>query len=634
MLASPFPAGCPVGVVVKASARRRPGSDSGTRCQGAAARSAEEGKQRKSKGSKGGGAGAKKSEGIKGREAKEKHAAMAPQHQKQAKVAAMREFAQDERLLFTGVAAGKDAIRCIYAFPNEYTVGICSLGYQLVWAHLAASPGVHVARLFTDASEPLPRDPHLVGFSLSWELDYRNVMALLAELGVPPRAADRGDSDCLVFGGGAVLSANPEPYTDFFDVILLGDGETLLDAFLEAFQATRGGQGSRLDRLQALAQVPGVYVPCLYEVEYAAADGPIVAIRPLNDGVPASVTKQTYRGKDLAASTVVSKRMAWENIFMVEVVRSCPEMCRFCLASYGSLPFRSASLESGLIPSIERGLQETDRLGLLGASVTQHPEFNELLAYVLQPRLAHVRLSIASVRTNTVTPLLAEALAKRGTKSLTVAVESGSEKMRRIVNKKLETEEILAAAANAQQGGLEGLKLYGMVGLPGEEEEDIEATVELMKAVRKAAPGLRLTLGCSTFVPKAQTPFQWYGVRKEGERRLEYLAKAMRAQGVEFRPESYKWSVIQALLSRGDRRLGRLLEKVSEYGDSHGSFRRAFKELEGTLPPMDYYVHREASTDVLPWAVLRGTLTEATLVKHAADAAAHFSEPKTLIATP
>lgn len=158
--------------------------------------------------------------------------------------------------------------------------------------------------------------------------------------------------------------------------------------------------------------------------------------------VPPVVNKQTYRGPALARSTVVTPRMAWESIYMVEVVRSCPEMCRFCLASYASLPFRAPPVGDALIPAIEAGLAVTDRIGLLGASVTQHPQFDELLRFMMDPARSHVRMSIASVRTNTVTQQLASALAARGTRSLTVAVESGSERMRRVVNKKLLQEEI------------------------------------------------------------------------------------------------------------------------------------------------------------------------------------------------
>ncbi|WP_375503926.1 B12-binding domain-containing radical SAM protein [uncultured Nostoc sp.] len=535
-----------------------------------------------------------------------------------------------ERLLFTPATPDTNAIPIIFAFPNEYSVGITSLGYQVVWATLAMRDDVQVSRLFTDTHEQLPRTPAIVGFSISWELDYVNILNLLESLEIPILATYRDDSHPIIFGGGPVLTANPEPFAAFFDVILLGDGENLLGNFIEAYKEVRNA--SRQTQLKRLAQIPGIYVPSLYEVEYHSIDGAVKSIKPISPEIPAVVQKQTYRGNTLSASTVVTEKAAWENIYMVEVVRSCPEMCRFCLASYLTLPFRTASLESSLIPAIERGLEVTNRLGLLGASVTQHPEFETLLDYISQPKYDDVRLSIASVRTNTVTVQLAETLTKRDTRSLTIAVESGSEKIRQIINKKLHNDEIIQAAVNAKAGGLKSLKLYGMTGIPGEEAEDLEQTVTMMRNIKKAAPGLRLTYGCSTFVPKAHTPFQWFGVNRQAEKRLLFLQKQLKPQGIEFRPESYNWSIIQALLSRGDRRVSQLLQLTRDFGNSLGSYKRAFKQLKGQIPDLDFYVHAEWSTEqVLPWSHLQGPLPQSTLLKHLADAKSYINpSPKEL----
>ena len=528
-----------------------------------------------------------------------------------------------EHLLFTPATPENNAIPLIFAFPNEYSVGITSLGYQIVWATFAMRSDVDVARLFTDTQEPLPRTPELLGFSVSWELDYINIFNLLESLGIPLHSTKREDHHPLVFGGGSVLTANPEPLADFFDIILLGDGENLLDSFIDAYQEVR--KANRTTKLRHLAKVPGIYIPSLYEVTYEDSEGEIKSIQPIDTDIPDTIQKQTYRGNTLSASTVVTEKAAWENIYMVEVVRSCPEMCRFCLASYLTLPFRTASLEDSLIPAINKGLQVTNRLGLLGASVTQHPEFETLLDYLSQPQYEDVRLSIASVRTNTVTEKLAQTLTKRDTRSITIAVESGSERLRQIVNKKLSNEEIIQAAVNAKAGGLKAIKFYGMAGIPGETTEDIEQTITMMEAVKKAAPGLRLTLGCSTFVPKSHTPFQWFGVNPEAKTRLKYLEKQLRKRGIDFRPESYNWSVIQALISRGDRRLASLLELTREYGDSVGSYKRAFKQLRGKIPTLDFYVHRNWSQEqILPWHHLHGALPTKTLIKHLQEATSHF----------
>lgn len=536
----------------------------------------------------------------------------------------------DETLLFQSVPAVENAIKVVYAYPNEYTVGITSLGYQLVWAFLETHELCSVSRLFTDVSDQVPQKIDMVGFSFSWELDYVHVVNMLSGLEVPTFADDRTEEHPIVFGGGPVLTANPEPFAGFFDVILLGDGEEILDRFVQVMYSMKNdasslglqnSAGRRLEMLEVLSQIPGIYVPQFYEPKYDIHSSDIVDIVKKNPMAPDIVQKQTYRGDTLAASTIVSPRMAWENIFMVETVRSCPEMCRFCLASYLTLPFRPAALESSLIPTIEKGLEVTDRIGLLGASVTQHPEFDQLLEWLMKPERKHMRLSIASVRTNTVTQDLAEALSSRGTKSLTIAVESGSPRIRRIVNKKLEQEDIEKAAVNAQMGGLQSLKLYGMVGIPGESDDiesnaDINATIAMMKSLKQAAPRLKLTLGCSTFVPKAHTPFQWCGVQKAADKKLKYLEKELRKDGVQFRPESYKWSVVQALLSRGDRRLTPMLLEANDLGGSLSTFKRAAKEIPD-LPPLEYYSHKDYDTQkLLPWSHLRGPLPVETLRKH------------------
>ncbi|MBD2100761.1 radical SAM protein [Leptolyngbya sp. FACHB-261] len=530
----------------------------------------------------------------------------------------------EERLLFTPAVPAAEAVPVVFAFPNEYAVGITSLGYQVIWAMLASRPDLRVSREFTDWREASRNSPELLGFSLSWELDYANLLNLLEQRRIPIHAEQRTEEHPLVFGGGPVLTANPEPFASYFDLILLGDGEELLGEFLDAYQQVRNSD--RWTQLKHLAQVPGVYVPAGYQATYAAADGPLLAVEPVDPAFPARITKRTFRGNTLSASTVVTPKAAWENIYMVETVRSCPEMCRFCLASYLTLPFRTPDVETSLIPAIERGLQVTDRIGLLGASVTQHPEFETLLDYFARPEHDQVRLSLASVRAGTLTEKLARTLTEHDTHSVTIAVESGSERLRQLINKKLDQEEIRQAARAAKAGGLKAMKLYGMVGIPGEEWSDLEHTLSLMQDLRRVAPGLRLTLGCSTFVPKAHTPFQWSGVDAGAEKKLKFLQKHLGKAGIDFRPESYNGSVIQAVISRGDRRVAQVLERVRQYGSnlesaSAGSFRRAFKELRGQLPDLAFYVHAEWSiVGTLPWSHLQGPLPLGTLLKHRSEA--------------
>ena len=534
-------------------------------------------------------------------------------------------------MLFEPVVPQPGALRAVLAFPSTYTVGITSLGYQVVWATLAQRSDVDVRRLFTDQADPFHGSSRgrggrldLFGLSLSWELDGPVLLDLLEQQRIPIWAAERGEDDPIVFGGGPVLTANPEPLAPFFDVVLLGDGELLLPAFIDALQA--GRDAPRAERLRQLAAVPGVYVPSLYAPRYSP-EGDLLAVEPTEAGIPATVAKQTWRGNTLSHSAVITPEAAWPSIHMVEVVRSCPELCRFCLASYLTLPFRTPSLEDGLIPAVEKGLVATQRLGLLGASVTQHPQFADLLAWLDQDRFEGTRVSVSSVRAATVTAELGRILAKRGSKSLTIAIESGSERMRQVVNKKLSSEEIYSAARYAKEGGLTGLKLYGMVGLPTEEETDVEATAELLLALKKATPGLRLTLGVSSFVPKAHTPFQWQGVRPEADKRLKLLAKRLKPKGIELRPESYGWSVIQALLSRSDRRLAPVIAAARGKHESLGGWKQAYRAVREQTsgperpPAWEEVIHATWNSErVLPWAHLEGPLPAATLAKHRLDA--------------
>lgn len=354
----------------------------------------------------------------------------------------MQQFKKEETLFFdpTPTATNRaidETIEIVYAYPNEYAVGICSLGYQIVWATFCGIPNVNVTRLFTDAMENLPYRTDLLGFSMSWELDYVGIFAQLEFANVPRRALDRTDTDPIVFGGGPVLTANPEPFAEFFDVILLGDGENLIPGFIENYVSSKGK--GRRHVLEALAQLEGAYIPSLYDVQYESPTGPLKSITAQTSTsdaiqIPDTVKKATYRGKTLATSTVVSPKCAWENIFMVEAVRSCPEMCSFCLASYVTLPFRAANVENVLLPAIDRGLTATNRIGILGASVTQHPHFSQLLEALREPKYDGMRMSLSSVRTNTVTEDLARTLVARGSKSITVAVESGSERLRKVRN--------------------------------------------------------------------------------------------------------------------------------------------------------------------------------------------------------
>ncbi len=483
-------------------------------------------------------------------------------------------------------------------------------------------------RLFTDQSEKTSKKSDLFGISLSWELDGPILLDLLEKQNISLWSHTREEDDPIIFGGGPVLTANPEPFAPFLDVILLGDGEDLLPNFIDIMQEIR--DYSRQDRLKVLARIPGIYIPSLYMPLYSS-DGDLIAIEPINNEIPTSIKKQTWTSNILSHSQVITPESAWPNIHMIEVVRSCPELCRFCLASYLTLPFRTNSLEDGLIPAVEKGLRATNRLGLLGASVTQHPQFMDLLRWLSKDSFDDIHLSISSVRAVTVNSEMATILRKRGCQSLTIAIESGSERMRRVVNKKLSEEEIFNAAKYAYEGGLKKLKLYGMVGLPTEKEIDIEATINLILKIKKLTPGLKLTLGLSTFVPKAHTPFQWHGIKPEAKKRIQQIIKQLRPQGIEVRPESFGWSLIQTILSRSDRRLAPVIAKVRGSESSLGGWKKAYQEIRNSniettndqpiplpkLPELEEILFETwSNSQVLPWSHLEGPLKSEFLIQH------------------
>ena len=506
-------------------------------------------------------------------------------------------------------------------YPNTYTVGMAGLGYQLVYRLLDADEDVAVVRGFTDMEEPAVKDASIFGFTLSWELDYANIVSILRKHDIPVSAKDRDESDPIVFGGGPVLTANPEPFADIFDVVLLGDAEVAVPSFLAAYRKARK-LGSRKDQLLALANADGIYIPQFYDVEYeddkGHADGPVVAIRPNIDGVPAFPRKKVFQPpSDYVAHTIVlTPESAWGDMFLVEVVRSCPQECRFCLASFLTRPFRSTNVDT-LIDAIELGLKHTSKIGLLGPSVTEHPKFGEIAARLRGRK--DLSLSIASVRADTLTEEILSTLVSLGQKSVTIAIESGSERLRSIMKKNLTEEEILNAVSLVEAAGLESIKFYGIAGLPHETQEDLDETVRLMTQLKKKHKRLRFVLGISSFVPKAQTPFQWNGRDRQCGKKLEYVRKNLSKIGIDVRPESHNWSDIQALLSRGDRRLHPILKSVEENSGNLGAWKRAARDIK------DFYVFRDIPREeVLPWSHLQDDEKTLYLGKHN-DAARELS---------
>jgi radical SAM superfamily enzyme YgiQ (UPF0313 family) len=506
-----------------------------------------------------------------------------------------------------------------WCFPNSYEVGMSSLGYQLVWWLLESDRAADVRRVFTNYQEPGWQSAELLGFTLSWELDYVNVLRTLQKAGLSLTTRQRSDACPLVFGGGPVLTANPEPFADFFDLVLLGDAEAVIPQFLEAWKRIRR-LSRRQDRLEELAGIEGIYVPSLYSYSLEGPGGPLTGIEPRAAGVPAAVGRQVYSPPPdyVAHSVALTPDTAFGDMFLVEIARSCPQECRFCLASYLSRPFRGASVPA-IIEKIDLGLAYTKKIGLLGPSVTEHREFDRIaLALLERPQ---TQISIASIRADTVSPLVLKMLVGLGQRSVTIALESGSERLRAIMKKNLSEDQVRGAVGLIAASGLQALKFYGMVGLPGETQEDLDETVRLLSQLKKAHRRLHLVFGISSFVPKAQTPFQWSGRDRHSKQKLEYLRKHLSRLGIEVRPESHNWSDIQALLSRGDRRLAALLASVAQGDGNLGAWRNALRHRPDGCPGMDFYVYRDIPEDeTLPWSHLVDVPKTHMLRRHHQDA--------------
>lgn len=510
--------------------------------------------------------------------------------------------------LYEASAPVPDAVKVAWCYPASYGVALASLGYLLLFAQLDKNPHVAVQRFYSEdwAKAPL-QQVELAGFSFSFELDYMEVLNALEGSGLPLLACERTREHPLVFAGGPVPTTNPEPYAPFFDFFLIGEGEEALDELMLAYKRNRHIK-DKTALLEALAcEVAGLYAPSLYEIEYDSPEGALSGITP-KLGVPFPVIKRKIDDLNsfVATSPILSAASVFGHSYLVEVMRGCSHRCRFCLASYATLPARGATLET-LKGKISDGLAHTKKIGLLGALIADHPEFEELCHWL--DTLEDVQISFGAVRADTLTPAMCHTLAKSGSKSLTLAIESGSEPLRRRINKNLKQAAIYNAVETVAQSGLKSVKLYGMVGLPDENEADLNATIALLKDLKRLHPKLIISLGCSTFVPKASTPFQWMPRMETStlKHRQELLQKGL-VKTAEFRPSSPKWDYVQALLSRGDRRLLNFLLPFREFGGKPGSLNRTLKALKDSpiaCPSPDWYALRERpETEVLPWEVL------------------------------
>lgn len=515
----------------------------------------------------------------------------------------------EEKFIYKPALKEKDSIPIWWCYPSNYTIGMTSLGYLSLFKILDQCKDIYPERIFINTKKTVHniKKVELASFSMSFELDYTGIFKILNQYNIPFRASDRTEDHPLIFGGGPVLTANPEPYADFFDFITLGEGEETLPEIIAAYKEVRYIKNKR-EKLIRISQVPGVYVPSLYDVEY----NPDNTIKSFIKNIPdASATIFKRHTKDLSKcvySPILTEKSMFSNMFLIETARGCPKMCRFCIASYLTLPARYPDY-SDIITIIDKGLEYSDKIGLLGALITEHPCFDKILEYISAKRKEKkFELSVASLRADKITPLAVKTLVECGQRQVTIAIEAGSKRLRKFINKHLSEEDIIDSVKNIKNNGILELKIYAIIGLPTETNQDIADLAAFMTKLKKDNKQLALTLSVSSFVPKANTPFQWDKRERNSslQEKTNYLKKELAKVGVLFKPTSIKWDYIQAVLSMGDRRLSPILEKVFEYGNSLGSWNRSYKEIieeNGFLiPELDWYAHREKAYDeILAW---------------------------------
>ena len=521
-------------------------------------------------------------------------------------------------------------LRVALAFPNTYFVGMSNLGFQTVYKLFNAEDDIVCERFFLppkselealrSAGTPLVtlesqtpvREFDIVAFSVSFEWDYTNVLTLLRMAGIPARSEARTHHDPLVMIGGAVTFVNPEPLAPFADVIAAGEGEALVPPLLRAFKSA----SDRDDLLRRLVAERGFYVPSFYDVHYAP-DGRIERFVPREGtGAPPVVKKaalKTTEAVDPPATTIFTPETEFGSRFLVEVVRGCANLCRFCWAGYNYLPVR-AFPKDRILELASRAKAYSKRAGLVSIALCDHPQIEEILTGLVDMGFA---ISPASLRLDDLTPTILRLLHQSGEKTITIAPETGSDRLRRVINKTVTNDEIREAAEMIFASGTEHLKLYFMIGLPTETDDDLVAIRDLtlqlrevmMKHARPRGQVGRIIGSVNPLVPKPGTAYQWLPM--ENEKSIERKIKRMRGlmagiDNVYFNIKSERHSFYQALLSLGDRRVAPAIEAAERNG---GNWRAAVAEAGVDA---DFYVFRDRSTDaLLPWDIIDGGMKAA-----------------------
>ena len=507
------------------------------------------------------------------------------------------------------------------AYPNRYYTAMSNLGFQAVYWLFNQAPGTVCQRAFLPDPEDIPeyrrtltplfslesqrpvRSFDILAFSVSYENDYPHLLTMMDLARIPLLRKDRTANDPLVLAGGAAIMMNPEPLADFVDFFVIGEAEEVIGPLAETLRKGRK-EGLSAETLGFdLIGLEGVYVPGFYTPTYKP-DGTIESFTP-HEGFPARVKKAWLKDLDSAVtvSPIVTPNTELANMLLLELSRGCRRGCRFCAGCYAYAPFRHR--DAGLLAKAAvRGKGAAQKVGLVGAAISDYPGILSLGREILQEQ---VPLSFSSLRVDSLSPELADLAFRSGQKTITLAPDAGSDRMRRILKKGFTEEAVLGAVEILAQRGFKNFRLYFMVGLPEERREDVKAVIELTRKIQHHAliksPGKkraeRITVSLNSFVPKPGTPFQWHPLEDLAglNEKIKMVRDGLRKEGnISVTADLPKWAYLQNLLSRGDRRVRRLLLAAHQLGDN---WPQAYRSVD--LNP-DFYVYRGRTLEeILPW---------------------------------
>jgi radical SAM family uncharacterized protein len=539
--------------------------------------------------------------------------------------------------------------RIALCFPDTYEIGMSNLGIRILYGLANRTKGVWCERVFApwgDMEEELRKaqiplyglesgdaikDFDIVAFSLGYEMAYTNVLNMLDLAGIPMRASDRMSLSPLVIAGGT-CAYNPEPMADYIDLFIIGEGEEINSQVIEEYRNAKNGGLSKEAFLKKAAQIKGVYVPVLYDILYHE-DGSISNISA-GDGVSLPVVKRIadFENAYYPSETIVPSTEIVHDRVVLELFRGCMRACRFCQAGYTYRPVRARSKDK----LVEYGIKALENAGyeeitLSSLSTSDYKELFGLCDGLLdwcQPR--NISLSLPSLRADNFSMELMQKVQKVRKTGLTFAPEAGSQRLRDAINKNVTQDDLLETCRVAFEGGWNSVKLYFMLGLPTETDEDVLAIAALAEKVlytwkqyaMNKARGVRITVSTSCFIPKAMTPFQWAGqiTPEEYQRRVTLLRGAMRSKAITYNWHSPETSLIEAVLARGDRHVGQAIEKVVKNGgrldawDEYFSFDRWMKAFDACGIDPFFYAQRERQYgEVFPWHAISAGVSEAYL---------------------